>query len=212
MDYIAKKAWKERSLNNHCKAVTHFSFFAISESSVMANQGISLHCTIINHVLHRVYTCYNERVSLQNSVLSIEWVLTDTRKHTRTGVCLEAAAAYFHLVVNDYFVIKVTFAASRYLLPWVLNFVIHIYIFLKSSWSPMFLSLATQGLKTPALVYRLPTISHSPIIKILTLQSAIKINEIKSFYFSHWLSKTTCLTWNTFLILLIFSVNYVREI
>ncbi len=179
MDYIAKKARKERSLNNHCKAVTHFSFFAISENSVMLIKE-SLHCTI-NHVLHRVYTCYNERASLQNSVLSVEWVLTDTHKHTRTGVCLEAAAAYFHLVVNDYFVIKVTFATSRYLLPWVLNFVIHIYIFLKSSWSPMFLSLATQGLKTPVLVYRLPTINYSPIIKILTLQSAIKINEIKAF-------------------------------
>ncbi len=46
MDYIAKKARKERSLNNHWKAVTHFSFFAISENSVMANQEISLHRTI----------------------------------------------------------------------------------------------------------------------------------------------------------------------
>ncbi len=40
--------------------------------------------------------------------------------------------------------------------------------------------------------------NYSPIIKILTLQSSIKINEIKSFYFKHQLSKTTCLTRNTF--------------
>ncbi len=43
--------------------------------------------------------------------------------------------------------------------------------------------------------------NYSPIIKILTLQSSIKINEIKSFYFKHRLSKTTRLTRNTFLIL-----------
>ncbi len=43
IEYIAKKTQIERSLNNHWKAVTHFSFFAISENSVMANQGISLH-------------------------------------------------------------------------------------------------------------------------------------------------------------------------
>ncbi len=40
--------------------------------------------------------------------------------------------------------------------------------------------------------------NYSPIIKILTLQSSIKINEIKSFYFKH-LSKTTRLTRNTFI-------------
>ncbi len=44
------------------------------------------------------------------------------------------------------------------------------------------------------LGYRLPIINYSPIIKILTLQSSIKINEIKSFYFKLRLSKTTCLT------------------
>ncbi len=41
--------------------------------------------------------------------------------------------------------------------------------------------------------------NYSPIIKILILQSSIQINEIKSFYFKHRLSKTTCLTRNMFL-------------
>ncbi len=92
----------------------------------MANQGISLHLYTAQYIayVHSVYNCYNERVSLQNSrlnkkfgVLSVEWVLTDTRKHIRIGVCREAATAYFNLVVNVYFVIKVMFAASRFLLP-----------------------------------------------------------------------------------------------
>ncbi len=39
--------------------------------------------------------------------------------------------------------------------------------------------------KTGILGYRLPTMNNSPIIKTLTLQSSIKINEIKSFYFKH---------------------------
>ncbi len=63
------------------------------------------------------------------------WALSGFRlihANTCIGVCREAATAYFNLVVNDYFVIKVTFAASRFLLPWVLHFVIHICIFLKS--------------------------------------------------------------------------------
>ncbi len=57
-----------------------------------------------------------------------------------------------------------------------------------------------MSFKTGLLDYRLPTMNYSPIIKILTLQSPIKINEIKIFYFKHQLSKTTCLTQNTFLI------------
>ncbi len=46
--------------------------------------------------------------------------------------------------------------------------------------------------------------NYSPVNKILTLQSSIQINEIKSFYFKHQLSKTTCLTLNKFLNVFIF--------
>ncbi len=54
-------------------------------------------------------------------------------------------------------------------------------------------------LRSSSIRLRLPTMNYSPIIKILTLQSSIKINEIKSFYFKLRLSKTTCLTQNNFL-------------
>ncbi len=52
----------------------------------------------------------------------------------------------------------------------------------------------------------------SPIIKILTLQSSIKIYEIKSFYFKHRLSKTTCLTRNMFLIFFSLYMGHKRNI
>ncbi len=37
--------------------------------------------------------------------------------------------------------------------------------------------------KTGLIGYRLPTMNHSPIIKILTPQSSIKINDIKKLLF-----------------------------
>ncbi len=154
MDYIAKKARKERSLNNHWKAVTHFSFFAISENSVMANQGISLHLYIYyiasTLVIMRGLACKTQDWTKSSAF----WTLTGFRL-IHANIYAPGSAAYFHFVVNVYFVIKVTLASSRFLLPWVLNFVIHI-IFLNHSGDP-FLSLtthprvATQGLKTPGI-------------------------------------------------------------
>ncbi len=54
----------------------------------------------------------NSGLNKKFNVLSVEWVLTYIRKHICTEVCREMAAAYFHFVVNVYFVIKVRFAAS----------------------------------------------------------------------------------------------------
>ncbi len=62
--------------------------------------------------------------------------------------------------------------------------------------------------KTGLLGY---TINYSPIIKILTLQSSIKINEIKSFYVKHRLSKTICLTRNTCLLIFFFTMYGPQE-
>ncbi len=54
--------------------------------------------------------------------------------------------------------------------------------------------------------------NYSLIIKILTLQSSIKINEIKSFYFKHRFSKTTCLTQNKFLFFFSVCTGHKRNI
>ncbi len=54
---------------------------------------------------------------------------------------------------------------------------------------------------------QLHTMTYSTIIKILTLQSSVKINEIKSFNFKHRLSKTTCLTQNKFLLIALWATR-----
>ncbi len=147
--------WKERSLNNHWKAVTHFSFFAISKNSVMANQGISLHLykspiyIASTLVIMRGLACRTQDWTKS----SVFWALSGFWLIHANTYALESAA-YFHFVVNVYFVIKVTLAACFFPESWTL-----LYIYTSSLNHPgdPFLSLtthpsvATQGLKTPGI-------------------------------------------------------------